>query len=151
MKKIIFNKYSLIIGTIIFVLTFASLISEIYKKTLDDTIKDHQIQQLEMSKTATQGINYLLDHLFNDMKLIANYIISKNEGTNVPEHLIDTYEPTLIKTLFIIDANNRILNSTGEFLPDWAVSHLEQIIKKQFIINGTDKYWLSPVIRDESL
>ncbi|MGB5849574.1 MAG: hypothetical protein WBH40_13860, partial [Ignavibacteriaceae bacterium] len=61
MKKIIFNKYSLIVGTIIFVIIFASLISEIYKRTLDDTKRDHQLQQLEMSKTAAKGINYLLD------------------------------------------------------------------------------------------
>jgi signal transduction histidine kinase len=150
MKKIFFNTYSLIIGTIIFVLIFAFLISEIYERTLDDTKRDHQLQQLEMSKTAAQGINYLLDHLFNDMKLIANYIITKKEGVNFTDYLLSSYEPTLVRSIFITDENIKILNSTGDPFPDWALSHLEEIIKTNFIVKGTDNCWLSPVIRDES-
>jgi signal transduction histidine kinase len=150
MKKIIFNKYSLIIGTIIFVLLFAFLISEIYKRTLEDTKKDHQLQQLEMAKTAAQGINYLLDHLFNDMKLIANYAVAKKEGANFPEYLLSTYEPSLVRSIFITDENIKILNSTGEPFPDWALSDLEEIIKINFNVTGTDNYWLSPVIRAEA-
>jgi signal transduction histidine kinase len=149
MKKIFFNTYSIIIGTIIFVLIFTFLISEIYERTLDDTKRDHQLQQLEMSKTAAQGINYLLDHLFNDMKLIANYIITKKEGANFPDYLLSTYEPTLVKSIFITDENIKILKSIGEPFPDWALSHLEEIIKTNFIVTDTDNYWLSPVIRDE--
>ena len=56
MKKIVFNKYSLIIGTVIIALIFAFLTSEIYERTLDDTKKDHQLQQLEMSKTVAKEI-----------------------------------------------------------------------------------------------
>ena len=151
MKKIIFNKYSLIIGTIIFVLIFAFLISEIYKRTLDDTKRDHQLQQLEMSKTAAQGINYLLDHIFNDMKFLANYAKSKKEESNFPDYFLSTYEPSLVRSIFITDENIKILNSTGEPIPDWAISYLEEIIKTNFIVTGINNYWLSPVIRDESV
>ncbi len=150
MKKIFFNKYSLIVGTIIFVLIFAFLISEIYKRTLDDTKRDHQLQQLEMSKTAAQGINYLLDHLFNDMKFLANYTKTKKEESNFPDYFLSTYETSLVRSIFITDENIKILNSTGEPFPDWAISYLEEIIKTNFIVTGIDNYWLSPVIRDES-
>jgi signal transduction histidine kinase len=150
MKKIIFNKYSLIIGTIIFVLIFAFLVSEIYKRTLDDTKRDHQLQQLEMSKTAAQGIIYLLDNIFNDMKFLANYANTKKEESNFPDYFLSTYEPTLVRSIFITDENTKISISTGEPFPDWAISHLEEIIKTNFIVTGTDNYWLSPVIRDES-
>jgi signal transduction histidine kinase len=150
MKKKIINKYSLIFGTIVFALIFAFLISEIYNRTLDDIKRNHQQQQLEMSKTAAQGINFLLDHLFNDMKLIANYAVTKKEGTNLPEYLLSTYEPSLVRSIFITDKKIKILNSTGEPFPDWALSHLDAIIKTNIIVAGTDNYWLSPVIRDES-
>jgi signal transduction histidine kinase len=150
MKKIIFNKYSLIIGTIIFVLIFAFLVSEIYKRTLDDTKRDHQQQQLEMSKTAAQGINYLLDHIFSDMKFLANYIKSKKEESNFPDYFLSTYEPSLVRSIFITDENTKISNSTGELFPDWAISDLEEIIKTNIIVADADNYWLSPVIRDES-
>ena len=149
MKKLIFNKYSLIAGTIIFVIIFASLISEIYKRTLDDAKKDHQLQQLEMSKTAAKGINYLLDHLFNDMKFLANYAKMKKEESNFPEYFLSAYEPSLVRSIFIADGNIKILDSTGEPFPDWAIPRLEEIIKTNFIVKGEDNFWLSPVIRDE--
>jgi signal transduction histidine kinase len=150
MKKIIFNKYSLIVGTIIFVLIFAFLISEIYKRTLDDIKRDHQLQQLEMAKTAAQGINYLLDHFFNDMKFLANFAETKKEESNFPEYFLSAYEPYLVRSIIITDENIKIWNSAGEPFPDWAISHLKEIIKTNFIVPGTDNYWLSPVIRDES-
>lgn len=150
MKKIIFNKYSLIIGTIIFVLTFAFLISEIYKHTLDDAKTDHQLKQLEMAKTAAHGINYLLDHFFNDMKFLAYYAETKKEGYYFPDYFLSTYEPYLVKSIFITDENIKILNSTGEPFPDWVIPHLKEIIKTNLIVTGTDNYWLSPVFRDES-
>jgi signal transduction histidine kinase len=151
MKKIIFNKYSLIIGTIIFVLIFAFLVSEIYKRTLDDTKRDHQQQQLEMSKTAAQGINYLLDNIFNDLKFLANYANTKKEESNFPDYFLSTYEPSLVRSIFITDENTKISNSTGELFPDWAISDLEEIIKTNIIVADADNYWLSPVIRDESV
>jgi two-component system NtrC family sensor kinase len=150
MKKIIFNKYSLIIGTMIFVLIFAFLISEIYKRTLDDTKKDHQQQQLEMSKSAAQGINYLLDNIFNDLKFLANYANIKKEESNFPDYFLSTYEPSLVRSIFITDENTKISNSTGEHFPDWAIPYLEEIMKTTIIATGADNYLLSPVIRDES-
>jgi len=143
--------YVLIIGTIIFVLIFAFLVSEIYKRTLDDTKRDHQQQQLEMSKTAAQGINYLLDHIFNDMKFLANYASTKKEKYNFPNYFLSTYEPSLVRSIFITDEYTKISNSTGEPFPDWAILDLEEIIKTNIIATGADNYWLSPVIRDESV
>jgi len=142
---------SSIIGTIIFVLIFAFLVSEIYKRTLDDTKRDHQQQQLEMSKTAAQGINYLLDHIFNDMKFLANYASTKKEKYNFPNYFLSTYEPSLVRSIFITDEYTKISNSTGEPFPDWAILDLEEIIKTNIIATGADNYWLSPVIRDESV
>jgi signal transduction histidine kinase len=151
MKKIIFNKYSLIAGTIIFVIIFASLISEIYNRTLDDTKRDHQLQQLEMSKTVAKEINYLLDHIFNDMKFLANHAKTKKEESNFPEYFLSAYEPSLVRSIFIADENIKILNSTGEPFPDWAIPRLEEIIKTNLIVKSDDNFWLSPVIRDESV
>ena len=103
-----------------------------------------------MSKTAAQGINYLLDHLFNDMKFLANYTKTKKEESNFPDYFLSTYETSLVRSIFITDENIKILNSTGEPFPDWAISYLEEIIKTNTIVTGIDNYWLSPVIRDES-
>jgi signal transduction histidine kinase len=151
MKKIVFNKYSLIIGTVIIALIFAFLTSEIYERTLDDTKKDHQLQQLEMSKTVAKEINYLLDRIFNDMKFISNYAKTKEEKFNYPEYFLSNYKPSLVRSIFILDEEARISNLHGEPFPDWAKSQLEYFFKKNIFAGSTDKYWLSPVIRDESV
>jgi signal transduction histidine kinase len=104
-----------------------------------------------MSKTAAQGINYLIDNIFNDMKFLANYTKTKKDESNFPDYFLSTYEPSLVRLIFITDEKNKILNSTGEPFPDWARSHLERFIHMNIIATGADNYWLSPVIRDESV
>jgi signal transduction histidine kinase len=151
MKKIVFNKYSLISGTVFIALIFAFLTSEIYKQTLDDTKKDHQIQQLEMAKTVAQEINYLLNHIINDMKFISNYAKTNEEKFNYPEYFLSTYEPSLVRSIFISDEEAIISNLHGVQFPDWAKSQLKNFFSSNTIVGGTENYWLSPVIRDESV
>ncbi|MGB5849131.1 MAG: ATP-binding protein, partial [Ignavibacteriaceae bacterium] len=103
------------------------------------------------SKTVAKEINYLLDHIFNDMKFLANYAKTKKEESNFPEYFLSAYEPSLVRSIFIADENIKILNSTGEPFPDWGIPRLEEIIKTNIIATGDDNFWLSPVIRDESV
>jgi len=151
MKKIVFNKYNLIIGTVIIALIFALLTSEIYRHTLDDTKRDHQIQQLEMSKTVAKEINYLLDHIFNDMKFISNNAKTNEEKSNFPEYFLSTYEPSLVRSIFISDEQARISNLHGDPFPDWAKSQLKFFFKSNTVAGDTENYWISPVIREESV
>ena len=151
MKKIVFNKYNLIIGTVIIALIFALLTSEIYRHTLDDTKRDHQIQQLEMSKTVAKEINYLLDHIFNDMKFISNNAKTNEEKSNFPEYFLSTYEPSLVRSIFISDEQARISNLHGDPFPDWAKSQLKIFFKSNTVAGDTENYWISPVIREESV
>lgn len=154
MKKLLFNKYTFIFSIIIFILVSAFLISDIYKRTLDDTKKDHQLQQLEMSKTAAQGINYLLDHFFSDMRFLAAQA-EKNYNdihtfSSMPDYFLNTYETSLVRTIFITDNNINILHFSGEPFPDWAKIKLGMFVKKE--IGATyNKYWITPIIRDESI
>ena len=151
MKKVIFNKYSLIIITILFVIISAFLINDIYRRTLDDTKKDHQLQQLEMSKTAAQGINYLLDHFFSDMKFLSAQYKNRNDISSIssmPGYSLNTYEPSLVRSIFITDNNLNIANTTGKTLPNWVKLSLRKIFKDE-IRETKSNLLLSPVIRNE--
>ena len=149
-----FNKYWFISGTIAFIVIFTFLVTDIYEQTLDETKRDHQLQQLEMAKTAAQGINYLIEHLFSDMRFLAAYIDSKKEAFDLPishsGYFFNSYESSLVSTVFITDQNAQIQILAGEPFPDWALQSVQKLISTTTSVKDSNEYWLSPVIRDES-
>ncbi|MFC2102862.1 ATP-binding protein [Bacteroidota bacterium] len=155
MKKYRFNKYWFIFSTVIFIILFVFLVTSIYQNTLDDTKKNHQEQQLEMVKTAAHGIEYFLKHLLGDMEFTALSFQSINEyyssSNSYSENYLATYDSSLIKTIILVDRNAQIQNSFGEFVPNWMLPYLNEIIDEVNISLDDSNYWLSTVIRDESI
>jgi signal transduction histidine kinase len=82
--------------------------------------------------------------------LLSNYAKTNEEQFNFPEYFLSTYEPSLVSSIFISDEQAIISNLHGDPFPDWAIPQLEKFIKTNSIADGNDKYWISPVIRDES-
>lgn len=154
MDKLKFNKYWFIFGTIVFILLFAFLVREIYERILEDEKKDHQEQQLEMVKNGAQGINYFIKHISKDMKFLTIYPnISTVDSVSSPlfiDYFLDTYEPSLVRTIFFTDRNGKILYSAGEPSPDWSLLHIKQVVDLAKV-SGDNDYRLSPIIRDESI
>ena len=66
------GKYIIIAGAILLTVLFLFLVNRIYTNTLEDAKRDHQLQQLEMAKSVAQGINFFIEHLVRDMKLLTH-------------------------------------------------------------------------------
>jgi len=154
MHKIKFNKYWFIFGTIVFILLFTFLVLEIYEQTLEDTKKDHQEQQLEMVKNGAQGINYFIEHISKDMKFLTFYpnisTVDSSSSQLFIDYFLDTYELSLVRTIFFTNRNGKILYSAGKPSPDWSLLHIKQVVDLAQI-SGNNNYLLSPIIRDESI
>lgn len=154
MRKYIFNKYWLVFSTIVFAFLFVFLVENIYQNTLNDTKRNHQEQQLEMAKTAAQGIDYLLEHLAGDMKFTAlNYVSSDKtfKPSNINSDYFNIYDSSLVKSVIITDPDGIIRHSAGNPVPEWILPSIKEIIKLVQVSEEKKNYWLSPVIRDESI
>lgn len=153
MHKIKFNKYWFISGTIAFILIFAFLVFNIYERTLDDTKHNHQLQQLEMVKNAAKGIDYLIEHLYVDMKFFKMYPEIKESNLISSQSFFDfflsTYEFSLVQTIFFMDQNAEIFYFAGDPFPEWVLPYSKPMIET-LQSKAVNDYLISPVIRDES-
>ncbi|MGE5621087.1 MAG: sensor histidine kinase [archaeon] len=151
MQKLSFSrhrKYWLIMGPVIFVVLFASLIAGIYRNTLDDIKKDHQFQQLEMTKSTAQGITYLIDHLANDIKMLSSYPGIRNVN-NHSLSFISRFpvksESQIVRSIFIVNRKFRVCCFLGEKVESWALDYT----KKAVLSGSRQGYYISAVSSNE--
>jgi signal transduction histidine kinase len=143
------KRYYVISGIILLVSVFLYFVNKIYTKTLDDAKYDHQLQQLEMAKSVTQGINFFIEHLVRDMKLLTQNpdVISipfKNKSSL--KFFKENYDSTIIRSIFLAGRSGIILYSIGKSLPQWS---LHEISNLTYLINSTDtEYVFSDVMPD---
>lgn len=133
-----FKKYWFISGTLAFVILFAFLVVDIYNRTIEGEKKDYQLQQLEMAKNAAMGIEYLLEHLSNNMKFLSSISEIKKINTSSASYLnrfLQSYESKLVNHIFLADDNGKIIFTSGEDFPEW--------------INDSTKYFADKVLRKE--
>ena len=145
-----FRKYLVAAGVLLLIALFLFLVNRVYNSTLEDAKRNHQLQQLEMAKSVAQGINFFIEHLVRDMKLLTHNpdvinLPSKNEYASL-EFFKENYDSTIIRSLFLADSTGRILFSTGHTLPEWS---LEKVPALTSLINNTDsEYVFSDVMPD---
>lgn len=143
------KRYYIIAGIILLVSVFLYFVNEIYTKTLDDAKYDHQLQQLEMAKSVTQGINFFIEHLVRDMKLLTHNpdvidIPFKNKSSF--KFFKENYDSTIIRSIFLASRSGIILYSIGKSLPQWSMDEISNLIS---LINSTDtEYVFSDVMPD---
>lgn len=143
-----YNKYLIISGTSALIIIFAFLIVEIYTRTLDDSKKDYQQQQLEMTRIAGHGINLFIDHLINDIKFISGSVQNNNNPVSyiyLKNYLSNT-ENNPVQSIFRSDGNGNIVYSIGKPLPYWTSDY----IKEQASSNKKDETFISMVDRYEN-
>ncbi len=148
--KIRINKYIVITGTILLIILFVYLVGKIYNLTLEEAKKNHQLQQLEMAKAVSQGIDYFMQHLISDMKLLTNDPIFNDKS---PQKVFSAlrffqknYDTTIIKSIFIADSSASILYSTGSTLPLWTVNITNSLYQNLRKNSEKSNYLLSQVI-----
>ncbi len=126
------GKYIIIAGAILLTVLFLFLVNRIYTNTLEDAKRDHQLQQLEMAKSVAQGINFFIEHLVRDMKLLTHNpdvlkLPNRNEYASL-RFFKENYDSTIIRTIFLSDSTGGILFSTGDILPSWSHTRIPALI-----------------------
>ena len=144
------GKYLIITGVILLTVLFLFLVNRIYTNTLEDAKKNHQLQQLEMAKSVAQGINFFIEHLVRDMKLLTHNpdllkVPNRNEYASL-RFFKENYDSTIIKTIFLTDTQGKILFTTGTRLPDWSSKTIQPLTLK--INNENLEYVFSDVMPD---
>jgi signal transduction histidine kinase len=144
------KKYLVVISIILIFIVFLYLVNRIYTSTLEDAKYNHQLQQLEMAKSVAQGINFFIEHLVRDMKLLTHNpdvlnIPAKNEYASL-RFFKENYDSTIIRTIILSDSMGRIIYSIGNQLPQWSRDKLPVLTS---LINETDsEYVFSDVMPD---
>lgn len=143
MTKVKSAKFWIIFGVIAFAAISILLIFKIYNLTLQDAKTSHQQQQMQMAKTAVQGISSYLDYLVSDMNLLNDIFIKhKYNNIEVQSHLNyfhDHYDNNIVKSIFLTDTNANIYYSTADSIPVWLASEIQRMDSK------SNKAWYSMV------
>lgn len=144
------KKYLVVIGIILIVIIFLYLVNRIYSSTLEDAKYNHQLQQLEMAKSVAQGINFFIEHLVRDMKLLTHNPDVLNHPVNEEYASLrffkENYDSTIIRALILSDSTGRIIYSIGNQIPQWSRDNLPVLTS---LINETDsEYVFSDVMPD---
>jgi len=145
-----FKRYFIASGIVLLVLIFLYFVNKIYTNTLDDAKYDHQLQQLEMAKSVAQGINFFIEHLVRDMKLLTHnpdvvYSSGKYNYASL-RFFKENYDSTIIRTIFLIDSSGLVLYSIGSNLPQWSQGEIPGLTS---LIKSNDSgYVFSEVMPD---
>ena len=144
------GKYFVIAGVVILTALFLFLVNRIYTNTLDDAKRNHQLQQLEMAKSVAQGINFFIEHLVRDMKLLTHNpdvlkVPNRNEYASL-RFFKANYDSTILRTIFLTDSTGNILFATGTDLPSWAYTTIRPLTLE--ITRHTPEYIFSDVMPD---
>jgi len=123
MRKVNIFRFWIFTGTIALMIIFIFAVFKIYQLTLNDAKMNHQLQQKEMAKAATNGISYFLNHLAEDMYILNFFpgLRSLNQEfihANV-NYLLNHHRGEVIKSIFITDLDAKIVYSNGDSLPEW--------------------------------
>jgi len=131
MNNKIVNKYSIVAGMIVFAVVSILLIIKIYNLTLQDSKTTHQLQQMQMAKTAVQGIKYYVYHLVGDIHLLAfqlnNQLDKPDEVQSHLSNFLNHYNENIVRSIFITDTSTNVLYAIGDSLPGWIKSEIRKM------------------------
>jgi signal transduction histidine kinase len=136
-------------GTFTLAIIFLFAVLKIYQLTLIEAKKSHQLQQMEMARAASLGINTYLDHIVEDMNFITFFpeiqILDTDGAAQIIEYFFNHYEKEAVRTIFIADDSGNVFYSEGAELPSWISTQLKnQLQWKEWIENWRDS-WFSQV------
>jgi len=143
MTKVKSAKFWIIFGMISFAAVSILLIFKIYNLTLQEAKTTHQQQQMQMAKTAVQGISYYLHHLADDMRLL-NELLSDRNYSNIEvqselDYFHKHYDERIVKSIFLTDTIAKIYFSTIDSIPKWLTDELK------IMNNKNQETWYSMV------
>lgn len=150
-----YYKYIFITTVISFVIFFIYLIIYLYSLTLEDAKKNHQIQQLQMAKVVAEGINYFMEHLVKDMRLLTDYSNIKDSRNillkDFISHFRQNYDQRIISSIIILDSLALINSYSGIAPPDWAQKKITEMAPRLAEDMLRYEFLASEIIQTESL
>jgi len=135
-------KYLLFFTLISITALFLFLVDNIYSLILEDSKKNHQLQQLEMTKVVSGGIAYFLDHLIKDMNfLTGNPKFNNNiiESRELIDNFRVSYDQSIISSIIITDSLSNIVYYSGKEPPVWVENKLKVLLEEfhnSFAVNN---------------
>ncbi|MCK4895017.1 MAG: hypothetical protein KAT07_13665 [Calditrichia bacterium] len=152
MQKIKYDKIWILAGTIFSAIIFLTAIFKIYNLSLSELKKSHQLQQMEMAKAASLGINTYLDHIVEDMQLITFFPeiqkLDTLQVTKIIKYFFNHYEKEAVRTIFIADKSGNTFHSEGAKLPSWIKLQLKNRLQWAEPLENWGKSWFSRVQPD---
>jgi hypothetical protein len=147
--KILTNTFVIFSGTISFMIIVIIAVIQIYNLTLNDSKRNHQLQQMEMAKAAGNGIRIYLDHIVKDMQLLTYFEgiqeLEPNSVSNNVNHLFNHYEREEVLSIFITDLDANIIHIKGDSLPYWTMSLLNEQVNKSQYFYDFQNCWYSRI------
>jgi len=142
-------KYLLFFTLISITALFLFLVNNIYSLILEDSKKNHQLQQLEMTKVVSGGIAYFLDHLIKDMNfLTGNPGFNNNiiESRDLIDNFRVSYDQSIISSIIITDSLSNIVYYSGKEPPVWVENKLKVLLEEFQNSFAVNKFLASEVL-----
>ncbi len=131
--------------SIILLLTFITF--RIYNSTLKETKKIHQKQQLELAKSAANGISFYLDHLVKDINYLSTQQINSTTLRNFYKNQV---EQEAIKSVFTCNNNGDLTTLIGKKLHNWSPEKIKELINDLELQNDQNYAYSSVVPQDKT-
>lgn len=117
LNNYIFRKYFnhfVVFLLAVLIVTLSYTIYKIYNITLDEAKRMHQRQQMELAKSASNGIRFYMDHLVRDIKYASLHAAKPGELENL---FYNQTERHIVKSIFVASETGELITIFGDELP----------------------------------
>ncbi len=151
-KAVFHTKFARIISVIL-LLTIATtlyLATQVYRAVFEETRASQGKQQLEMAKGAAAGIQYFMQHLADDLKMLAafphvQYFESRIVKANI-DYFFQNVDQDALQSIFVADLELNLIYTNGVALPAWLKPTLTQQITAWTSDGPAPALWISDVL-----
>lgn len=143
--NLIFRKYinHLVISlALILIFTLSYTLYNIYHITISEAKKNHQNQQKELAKSASNSIHFYLEHLIHDLQYASTF---SNNGKELNNFFLRQTDRHIVKSIFITSNEGKIKTLFGGDLPDWTRHGIQKLIE-HFPGNNSHEVYYSEVL-----
>lgn len=144
----------LVLGMAIILAVTLTISVKVYNTASKETKSNQGLQQLEMAKAASLGIQYYLEHLSDDLLTLASYVENMHLNkafleANIEHFYRHTYQNTL-GAIFVANLNAKYIYTTSETLPQWLTDMLLNAMNELDLMQNPDSVWYSQVVDCDS-
>ncbi|NIR52421.1 hypothetical protein GWO43_05565 [candidate division KSB1 bacterium] len=152
LTRVLFSKkftVAIVVGLIAVILVTLFLASRVYRVAFEEAKASQGIQQLEMARSAALGIQYFLQHLSADLKMLASfphvqYFEQRILKTNI-DYFYKHTNQNAVESLFVVNRQNNLVYAMGDVVWPEIRQVLSEPIQSYDTDNGQQRVWVSRV------